>query len=214
MKITAIIGTNRRNGNVERICKRIIEGAEKNGHESEIINLFDYKINECRGCWACVKLKRCIIEDDFAAIYKKIEKTDCIILGAPSYWGNVPGIMKNFFDRHTGYAMYKPENAAKFHELKTFDKFKVIRKEMKNFGPVQSMRNKKIIFVTALTAPFPVSHISGDLPVTLKAMKIYAKKLKCKIVGKVVYTDTLLKIRKNKEKKIMKNAYKLGEKLS
>ena len=109
MKITAVVGTSRKNGQVSTMCKKVLEGAETNGHETEIINLYDYKIEPCIGCWRCNKSEKCFQEDDFDKIYKKLEDSDVIVVGSPCYWGNVTGILTNFFDRHIPY-MFQPSD--------------------------------------------------------------------------------------------------------
>ena len=101
MKILAIIGTNRKKGNITKLCEKILEGANENGHQSELINLYDYKINYCRGCWACTSNGECSQKDDFNQVYNKVVDADVIIISSPVYWGNITAIMKNFFDRHT-----------------------------------------------------------------------------------------------------------------
>jgi hypothetical protein len=84
---------------------------------------------------------------------------------------------------------------------------------MKDFGPHPYLRGKRFIIVTAMTVPFPVSYLSGDLPRTVNAIKTYVANFKGKLIGKVVFTDTLFKFLKNKEGRIMKRAYKMGEKI-
>jgi putative NADPH-quinone reductase len=213
MKVLAVVGTKRKKGLVSRMCEKILEGANENGHETEIINLYDYNINYCIGCWACAKKGKCIYEDDFESIFKKIEESDVIILGSPCYWGDVSGIMKNFFDRHTGSAMYKPDNATGFYKMKLMEKLKTYIYAMKNFGAYPYLHGKKFMIVVAMTLPFPASHLSGELPQTVRCMKIYIGNLKGKLIGKVIYTDTLFKLLRNKEERVMKKAYIAGKKL-
>lgn len=213
MNILILLSTNRRQGTICNLCEQFRRGALENGHQVTTVNLYDYDIKACIGCWACVKTNTCIHQDDFVELFEKFEAADVIVLGAPCYWGNIPGILKTFFDRHTAYAMYKPIMAKAFSEMKTFEKIKLLKKEMSNFGPPEKLRGKGFIRITALTLPFPQAHLSGDLSTTLKAMKIYMKNLHGKSLGKLVYTDTLFKFRKNKESKMMNRAYQLGRKI-
>ncbi|MFX0073266.1 MAG: flavodoxin family protein, partial [Candidatus Hermodarchaeota archaeon] len=99
MKILAIIGSPRKKGTISNLAHVILNEAQKNGHETELVNLYDYTIKPCLGDWVCVKLGRCHIEDDFKLIYNKLNDTDIVILGSPVYWANITGVMKNFFDR-------------------------------------------------------------------------------------------------------------------
>jgi putative NADPH-quinone reductase len=210
MKITAIEATNRRKGNTVNLCKKILDGAGRDRHETQILNLYDYNIRNCIGCWKCVGSNQCILKDDFAKLYEEVRSSDCIIIGTPCYWSNVPGVLKTFIDRHTGYAMKKPDNADEFHKLNFIGKIKMLKHLSKDFGPEEAMRNKKFIFVIPMTLPFPVSHLSGDLTTELKALKIYVKKMKGTVAGKIIYTDTLFQFNKNKKMMMMKKAYRLG----
>ena len=44
MKVLALVGTKRKNGLVSRLCEKILEGAEENGHQIELVNLYDYRL--------------------------------------------------------------------------------------------------------------------------------------------------------------------------
>ena len=154
-----------------------------------------------------------MFKDDFAGIFAKLAEADVILIGSPCYWGGVTGIMKNFFDRHTGAAMIKPEGADRFSELSFVKKIGTVLREARRFGARHELRGKRYIFVTALTAFFPFSYIWGDLPATLKAMKIYRTKLNGRRAGKIVFTDTLFRFNPRKEERLMRKAYRIGRKL-
>lgn len=213
MNIVAIIGTKHKQGTVSRLSGEVLRGAEENGHSTELINLYDYHIEYCIGCWACARTGRCVLKDDFEAIFEKVSGADVIIIGSPCYWGGVTAIMKNFFDRHTGPAMYKPTGADRFRELSISGKLKTVLQEVKNFGAHPHLRGKKLVFVTAMTAFFPFSYLWGDLPATLKAMKIYCSKLNGRCAGRIVFTDTLFRFNPNKEARMMRKAYAVGSQL-
>lgn len=213
MKVLAIVGTKRKTGNTANLCQKVLEGARDAGHTTEMVNLYDYTIEFCKGCWACTKKGRCVINDDFSFLFEKIAEADCIVLGSPCYWGNVTGIMKAFFDRHTGHAMYTPDKADTFYTMTFMEKITTLRAEMKKFGPHPHLKGKKFIFVVAMTDPIFLAHTSGDLRQTLAAMKIYMHNLQGKCVGKIIYTDTLFKFLQNKQEKLMQKAYGAGKSL-
>ncbi|MCK5490936.1 MAG: flavodoxin family protein, partial [Candidatus Pacebacteria bacterium] len=56
-------------------------------------------IEFCNGCLTCDSTGLCNIRDDMQMIYSKLEDADLIILGSPTYFDNVTGMMKNFIDR-------------------------------------------------------------------------------------------------------------------
>ncbi len=210
-KILSIIGTQRKNGIVSTIAKNILKGARDNDHETELINLYDFNIEECIGCWSCSKLGKCFKNDDFEHIFEKVKEAEIIILGTPVYWGNVSGIMKTFFDRHTGYAMYLPPDLDKAHELPTWKKLKVALRAMKKFGPRTDFGQKKFIIIISATIPF--KHLMNDIKNTLKSLKIYIRKLKGTIIETLIVTDSLFKFRRKKVGKIIEKAIVIGKKL-
>lgn len=210
MNVVAIVATNRRNGTVEKMCSQFLAGAHERGHETVHINLYDYNIEHCNGCWACVKTNKCILKDDFQKVFDQIKDADVVFIGAPCYWGNIPGILKTFFDRHTSCAMYKPPEAATFASMTLMQKIKSLKREMGKLGPPKTLSGKRFVLAIALTDPFPVSHISGDYPGTLKAMKTYVHNLKGKRLKVIRYTDTLFRFLKRKEEKILRKAYRAG----
>lgn len=162
MKILAIVGSPRKNGKITKLAEQILEGARYNSNETKLINLYDFDIKPCLGDWACVKLGTCHIKDDFEKIYNKLVEADVVILGSPVYWANVTGVMKNFFDRHTGYAMYKPPNAANFHKLSKWSKIKTMIKLVRKFGPNDPrFKKKNYILLAAATVPF--KRIMGEV---------------------------------------------------
>jgi len=211
MKVLAVVGSNRKQGNVANICAEIIAGARDGGHQIEMINLFDFDIQHCIGCWRCHSLEKCFQQDDFESVYERIKKADTIILGSPVYWGNITGKMKAFFDRHMGYAMYNPEGALDFHKIGFWKKLKVFHVELNKFGPREdALRGKRFILVTASTLPFPYCYIKNEISMTFKALDNYVIRMKGKTVAKIAYTDTLFRFRYNKDKKILRKARKIG----
>ncbi|MFW9806529.1 MAG: flavodoxin family protein [Candidatus Thorarchaeota archaeon] len=69
--------------------------------ETELLNISDYTINHCTGCDSCVRKKPCpeSANDDMPEIEKRLINADGIIIGAPSYFTSVPGVLKDFIDR-------------------------------------------------------------------------------------------------------------------
>lgn len=107
--------------------------------------------------------------------------------------------------------MKKPKDAQSFCEFNFFEKFKAFKGAMKDFGPYEEIRGKRYIIVTACTVPKIVGYLTKDLSCTIGAMKIYIKKMSGRLVGKIVYSDTLFKFNTNKKDKLMKQAFNLGK---
>lgn len=102
MKIIGINGSPNKNGNTKILLEKVLDEVEKNGIETEIINLSEQKVNPCVGCMGCMKLKnkQCVIKNDsFNEIFKKIIEADGIVLGSPVYTADITAQMKAFLDR-------------------------------------------------------------------------------------------------------------------
>ncbi|MGZ3513303.1 MAG: flavodoxin family protein [Thermodesulfobacteriota bacterium] len=100
MKILALNGSARKNGNTDILIDRILKGSKEKGHRNEKLYLYDYEISPCRDCRDCKKGNYiCSLNDGIKKIYHKMEKADLIIFGAPNYWNGPPAKMKLLIDR-------------------------------------------------------------------------------------------------------------------
>ena len=99
MKVLAICGSPRENGNTEYFTKVVLSKLEEEGIEVEFISLIGKKIEECTGCYSCVKLADCEIEDDFQEVFEKMIEADAILLASPVYHGSITAKLKALLDR-------------------------------------------------------------------------------------------------------------------
>ncbi len=111
--ILGINGSTRKIGNTAKLLKRVLDYAKdyakKEGAKTEILHLIDKDINPCLSCLAEEKCKYpCNIKDDMQEIFELLKKVDCLILGSPTYWYSLSGLMKNFIDRLTAQDMLEP----------------------------------------------------------------------------------------------------------
>lgn len=213
MIVTAFIGTKRKEGLVSSICNEILKGAADKGADTELVNLYDYSINHCTSCWSCYKENLCCQADDFEILYEKLKKSSLIILGSPVYCGNVSGIMKSFFDRLSGRAIYTPPGAPDFHSLSSLRKLQQLIHGIRKFGPKDRVVwGKSYILVMAATLPFPITFIKRQTRIALGAMSFFVERFRGEKIAKLMYTDSLLKFSREKEKRIKEKAYKIGQK--
>lgn len=99
-KKVLLIGTSPRlNGNSNQILKEFEKGAKESGNETEIIYLADKTINFCKGCLACQKTLKCVINDDVKEIIEKMKTSDVIVWATPIYYYEMSGQMKTLIDR-------------------------------------------------------------------------------------------------------------------
>ncbi len=82
-----------------QLVKSVLKGAESEGADVELIDLYKLRIEYCTGCGACYATGECPQIDDFEELLDRILNTDGIVFGAPNYINSVPAPMKAFFDR-------------------------------------------------------------------------------------------------------------------
>ncbi len=104
MKAICIIGSPRSNGSTGIIVDKIIEGMKEAGINSTRYCLGNMDINFCFGCKKCYEIEgMCIQKDDMNVIMNDMFEADIVIIASPSYWGDITGQLKVFFDRSTPY---------------------------------------------------------------------------------------------------------------
>ena len=100
MKKVLIISTSlRTNANSEILARETEKGAKDAGHEVEFVTLKGKELNFCKGCMACQKLGKCVINDDANAITAQMKESDVIVWVTPVYYYEMSGQMKTLIDR-------------------------------------------------------------------------------------------------------------------
>lgn len=99
-KRVLVISTSLRpNSNSEALADEFVRGATEAGHEVEKLSLRGKDIRFCRGCLACGKLGKCVIDDDMNPIIRKMHDADVIAFATPIYYYEMSGQMKTLLDR-------------------------------------------------------------------------------------------------------------------
>ena len=105
MKKVIVISTSLRPGsNSDMLADKFAEGAKAAGHDVEKISLVGKNVQFCKGCLACQKLGRCVINDDVNDIMAQVLKADVVAWATPIYYYEMSGQMKTLIDRMN--AMY------------------------------------------------------------------------------------------------------------
>lgn len=105
MKKVIVISTSLRPGsNSDMLADKFMEGAIAAGHDVEKVSLNGKNIQFCKGCLACQKLGRCVINDDVNDIMAQVLKADVVVWATPIYYYEMSGQMKTLIDRMN--AMY------------------------------------------------------------------------------------------------------------
>ncbi len=100
MKKVIVISTSLRHGsNSDMLADRLADGAKAAGHNVTKISLVGKSIQFCKGCLACQKLGRCVIDDDVNAIMAQVLEADVVVWATPIYYYEMSGQMKTLIDR-------------------------------------------------------------------------------------------------------------------
>jgi len=99
MKVVAIVGSPRKNGNTEMLTSHTLKSIAEEGVETELISLAGKEIKPCNVCMACEESGECVIQDDFLPVFNKMIEADGIILASPVYFGSCTALLKALMER-------------------------------------------------------------------------------------------------------------------
>ena len=108
MKALCIIGSPQEQGSTAAIVGRIAAGLADAGCLITTYRLDAMRIGFCRGCKACAATGQCVQRDDMDLLIGELMAADVIVIGSPSYWGDVTAQLKTFIDRCTPYSDTRP----------------------------------------------------------------------------------------------------------
>ena len=113
MKATCIVGSARSGGSTAYLIDSLIRGMQTAGTEIYKYCISKTDIKYCLGCKKCYTDGKCVHNDDVRQIVEHILTSDYVAIAAPSYWADVPGQLKTFFDRNTPYGDTNPNRIIK-----------------------------------------------------------------------------------------------------
>ena len=99
MKILAISGSPRKDGNTVTLLNEVLAGAKQEGADVELFSVAGKNIQPCLGCGGHQKTGKCHIKDDMQTLYDKMVEADGIIFGTPIYFYDMTAQMKAVMDR-------------------------------------------------------------------------------------------------------------------
>lgn len=150
MKLLIINGSPREHGNIARMLEVIKEEAEANGALTTYVQISSLRVEPCKGCMSCRKNRDCVLpQDDAPWVIQQLRDCDVLVIGAPCYWGNMPGQLKVLFDRIV-YGLIG---------------------EDKRGLPVPLHKGKKAMVVSTCTTPYPFNILFHQSRGTVRALK-------------------------------------------
>ena len=102
MKVVAFNGSARKDGNTALITQQVLSELEKEGIDTELIQLAGMRIQGCTECSECFEThdKRCVVTSDSVNDYiAKMLEADGIILSSPTYFADITPELKALIDR-------------------------------------------------------------------------------------------------------------------
>jgi multimeric flavodoxin WrbA len=188
--VCGIVGSPRKNGNVDLIVSEVLKGAASKGAETCKLYLNDMDIKPCQSCGVDPNPKHCLFKDDMEQIYDALENCDAIVLGSPVYFDTVSAQVKLMIDR---------SNCLMPHVKKTDGTFGFERRMKKQ---------KKGVFVV-------VSGVEQELDAVFATVKGFFYWTNIELVETFSYAhddNELGSIKKDKKK--MKQAFDIGVRIS
>lgn len=102
MKVVAINGSPRSDGNTFRMIRLVLDSLNAEGIETELVQLSGKTINGCIACYGCFqnRNRKCAVtNDDFNMVFEKMDAADGLILASPTYFADVTTELKAVIDR-------------------------------------------------------------------------------------------------------------------
>lgn len=170
MNILILNASPRKIGNIAQMLKVIEQEAVNSGAEVNVVEVSKLNIQPCVACMKCRSAKKCVMpEDDAQRVLQMIEACDALVIGAPCYWGNIPGTLKLLFDRIV-YGMMGENSMA---------------------VPVPLHKGKKAVIVTSSSTMWPFNIIMNQTRGVVRALKEILGWSGFKIVATVQKAGTL-----------------------
>lgn len=192
MKILFLNGSPRKNGYTVNVMKNIEKGINPI-HAVEWMHAYDLNIKPCMSCLQCRPNKECILpKDDGHDVWHKIHSADALIIGSPTYFGNISGPLKILIDRN----------------LTAFEKMPASGLEI----PTPLHKGKKAAMVTTCNAPSPISQLPTQSKGALHAMEAALKAGGYNIIESITLDGTASRHEISLE--IQKQAQRLGISIS
>jgi multimeric flavodoxin WrbA len=99
MKIVAIYGSSRKNGNGAALVERAINNFADKNPEVNRYYLSEMDIKSCMGCFACRKKEMCVRKDDMSNLLQDIIESDFVIFSSPVYMYDATGSFRLMINR-------------------------------------------------------------------------------------------------------------------
>lgn len=186
MKVCGIVGSPKKNGNVDLLVSQVLKGAGSVDAETCKIYLNDMQIKPCQSCGVDPYPKYCLFDDDMKEIYALLESCDAVVLGSPVYFDTVSAQTKLMIDRVNCLLPYVKQSNGKYDFVRRMKK------------------RKKGVFIA-------VAGVDQEYDVIMATVGGFFQWANIELSEKILYShedDELGSVRNNKE--LMEKAFRIG----
>jgi multimeric flavodoxin WrbA len=102
MKVLALNGSPRKNGNTQLLLEAVLGPLALAGWDTELVQIGGRNLHGCLACGQCWEKRdnHCSYgKDEFNAVFEKMRQADAIVLGSPTYFADVTSDLKALIDR-------------------------------------------------------------------------------------------------------------------
>jgi len=99
MKITAIYGSPRKNGNTDLLLDAFLNEFENLDQEINKFYLRKMSITPCIECEKCYTTGKCVLNDDMQKLYPLFKDSDIVVLSSPVFFYGLNALAKAMVDR-------------------------------------------------------------------------------------------------------------------
>lgn len=137
------------------------------GHTIDWVDVNFLNIKPCQSCLTCRPKNECILSpDDGHKVAKMIYDADALVIGSPTYFGNITGPLKTLIDR----------------SLTAFEEIAANGLEM----PIPIHKGQKAAIITACNIPAPMSSLPTQGAGALSAMQVAINAGGYDLVGSII----------------------------
>lgn len=166
MKILFLNASPRPNGYTIRTLKCIKDHLDAQ-QTVEWVDVNNLNIKPCISCLKCRPDNECVIpEDDGHRVARLIRNADVLVIGSPTYFGNITGPLRTLIDR----------------SLTAFEEIAASGLEM----PTPLHKGKKAAMVTVCNTPEPICNLPNQGAGALAAIETTLKAGGYDIVGSII----------------------------
>ena len=99
MKVLIINGSPRKRGNTALGLSEMVKVFEKNGVETEVVDIGMLDVRGCIGCAKCYDTGKCVFDDIVNETLPKFKECDGMVVASPVYYASPNGTILSFLDR-------------------------------------------------------------------------------------------------------------------